>query len=51
MKKLLVILITIFILSSCSEKIENTVGLIFAIFSIVLGLIFLYYENNQKNYK
>ena len=51
MKKLLVILMAIFILPACSEKIENTVDLIFAIFSIVLGLIFFYYENKHQNNK
>ena len=51
MKKLLMILMAIFILPACSEKIENPIGLVFAIFSIVLGLIFLYLENKRQNNK
>jgi len=51
MKIITMILMAIFILPACSEKTQDNIGLVFAIFSIVLGLIFLYFENNQKNYK
>ena len=45
------ILIAIFILSSCSEKTENTVGTILLIMVIVSGLSLLYFENNDQNNK
>jgi len=41
MKKLLMILIAIFILPACSEKEENPVATVFAIIGITTGLILL----------